>query len=540
MLKKKLLYGIFILGTIGLIGCTNDETIDSQVDSSEEVSDWEPQYTTEVNEDIVSNHDEIHDEIMTTYENEEYSFDQPFVLQDPYDRAPLSALVMFETEEPSEITVTVEGETPETTLTHTYEGVNTDHEISVLGLYPETENQVTLTAETEEGETTENTLTIATDTIPQDMLDFIVVEANPEQMAEGLTFVSPSRAYPAGVDSNGDVRWYTSVKSSNQFKRLENGNVLMATLEEGQEEHDHLTEMTMLGRVVQSIEIDMESVIASSPLHHDTIILPNDNYLALLHDGSEKYVEDELAELDRETGEVVQRLNFKDIFPSEMYEDYEGHGEDVGDWIHINAVWKVEGEDSLLFSLRQQDAVMKMSYPEGEIDWIFGYPGDWPAEIEDYVLESNDENIKYPTGAHAMMEMPDQDGNDDTLDIMLFDNNRIITRGDEAHDEEYSRAVQYRINESENTVEEIWSYGEERGTDFYSSIVGDADYLPENESVLLTSGRVLNEDENQRYSKIVEVSHAEDSEVLYELHYGPFAEDEYLQIYRSERMPLHH
>jgi len=57
----------------------------------------------------------------------------------------------------------------------------------------------------------------------------------------------------------------------------------------------------------------------------------------------------------------------------------------------------------------------------------------------------------------------------------------------------------------------MWSYGEERGTDFYSNIVSDADYIQESETVLVHSGRVLNEEENQRYSVTVEVIHEEDS-----------------------------
>ncbi len=165
--------------------------------------------------------------------------------------------------------------------------------------------------------------------------------------------------------------------------------------------------------------------------------------------------EDEIAELDRETGEVVDRINFKDIFPTEMYEDYDGHQSDVGDWMHINAVWMVEEEDAILLSVRQQDLVMKLSYPEAEVEWMLSYPEGWHEDLEGYLLESTDEDLKYPAGQHAVMEMPDQDGNDATMDIMLFDNNRIFSRGDDDHHEEYSRAVQYRINEEENTVEEM-------------------------------------------------------------------------------------
>ncbi len=67
--------------------------------------------------------------------------------------------------------------------------------------------------------------------------------------------------------------------------------------------------------------------------------------------------------------------------------------------------------------------------------------------------------------------------------------------------------------------------------------MSDADYIQESETVLVHSGRVLNEEEDQRYSVTVEVTHEEDSEVVYELWYGPFGADEYFQMYRAERMP---
>lgn len=564
MRKKYLASGVLLLSALGLVGCTDtdneieepqeetvetpseteDETADeSETDSSESTSEVEAQYTTSINQDLIDEHDTIYDELISDFEESEYTFEEPFVAQNPYDRAPLTALVLFETEEPAEITVSVEGQNEHTTISHTYSGFETAHEIPVLGLYPDFDNAVKLSAELEDGSTMETELTMSTDAVPEDLLDFTVEISQPDKMHEGVTFISPSRdAYPAAVDSNGDVRWYSSMMTSHNFKRLENGNNLMVTLEDGHEKYDHLNEEDMLGRVHQSVEIDMDNIYSPSAFHHDTIILPNDNYLTLLHDGSEDYVEDEIVELDRETGEIVHRINLKDVFPNEIYEEYEGNGDDIGDWAHINTVEKLEDEDAILLSVRNQDMTVKLTYPEGEIDWILSYPENHHEEIENYILESIDENLKYPAGQHAVEEMPDQDGNEDTLDIMLFDNNRVFARGDEELNEEYSRAVQYRINQEDHTVEEIWSYGEERGTELYSNIVSDADYLPDSETVLSNFGRAPHEESGGYISVINEVTKTEDPEVVYEIHYGPFAVDDidaYVQMYRAERLPLY-
>ena len=89
-----------------------------------------------------------------------------------------------------EITVTVEGRTEETTITHTYSGHETQHKIPVLGLYPDADNQVILTGETEDGDILETTLEMAMDEVPEDLLVFTLVTSQPERMEEGLTFVS--------------------------------------------------------------------------------------------------------------------------------------------------------------------------------------------------------------------------------------------------------------------------------------------------------------------------------------------------------------
>lgn len=498
-------------------------------------------YTTHINQQLLDEHQAIDDEILEAFEEESYTPESPLVIQDPYERAPLTARVLFETEEPMMVTVTVEGRDGDesTSLSHIFDEVETTHDLPILGLYPNYENTVYITTIDESGVEEEFELTMTTGELPEDLLDIEVVEANTELMGEGLTFTSPSLSYPTGIDHNGDVRWYSSHETSNNFKRIENGNFLMASKEYHREDYDHLLEMDMLGKAHQAIVVDTENILKSSPFHHDMIELPNENYLVLIHDGSDEYIEDEIAEIDRETGEVVHRINLKDVVPNEVYEEFDGHNSDVGDWAHINTVYLTEDEESILLSVRQQDAIMKLSYPEAEMEWIFAYPEDWHEELEDYVLDTDDESLKYHAGPHAVYEIPDMDDDPDTMDIMLFDNNTIYTRGDEDLHEEYSRGVHYRINEAEETVEEIWSYGEERGTDFFTRIVSDSDYLPESETVLINSGRTLDEEAEERYSIITEVTYEEESEVVFEAHIGPFDVDTYQQMYRAERLPLY-
>src|SRR5699024_9621049 len=131
-------------------------------------------------------------------------------------------------------------------------------------------------------------------------------------------------------------------------------------------------------------------------------------------------------------------------------------------------------------------------------------------------------------------------GNDDTVDVLLFDNNHVVTRGDRGISNQFSRAVQYRINEKEKTVSEVWSYGEERGEAFYSEIIGNAQYLPDTGNRLITSGYIdPGEDSDERISKVVETNDEKDADVVFEITLPDLEKYSGKYDYRAVRMTLY-
>ncbi|WP_431800433.1 aryl-sulfate sulfotransferase [Halobacillus andaensis] len=498
----------------------------------------EGERTVQGDSEIMTEQEGINEVIQSSYSQGEYDMNEPLVIEDPYGAAPLTAIAKFETEEAQEITVTVQGQNGGGDISHTFEGYETEHEVPILGLYPDHDNTVVLEAENEDGDTSETELTITTDPLPDNFLNTELIEADKERMENGLTFVVPSGEYAYGVDSNGDVRWYSSMPNSHVFQRLENNKLVFLTQKVEQSgQYNLILEMDMLGQVSFGSYIDVTNFENWGVVHHDVIELPNNNFLATDHDGS-GYIEDDMVEIDRESGEMVDELNMKDIFPEEMYEDYDGPSSEEGDWFHQNAVWYDEYDEDILVSSRHQDAIVDMGYPDGEVEWILADHEGWPEEFEDHLLEPQGEDFKFPGGPHAVMTLPDQDENPDTTDVLLFDNNIAVVRGDENQSEEFSRAVQYRINTEDFTVKEVWSYGEERGEEFFSNIVGDADYLEATGNRLITSGHAFGEGDDL-HSRIVETTDDEEAEVVYELKVSGFEEGESRQAYRAERMPLY-
>ncbi|WP_163527101.1 aryl-sulfate sulfotransferase [Halobacillus ihumii] len=491
--------------------------------------------TVSADTELITEQESIEDVIQTTYEQRNYNLQDPYVIPNPYGIAPLTALFKFETAEPLQITVTVKGKDTASTISKTISGYETSHEIPVLGLYPDYENTVILEGESEDGNVVKKELTISTEPLPEDFLNTELVKADKENIENGLTFIIPSSMYAYAVDANADVRWYSTLYNSHILKRMDNNHLLFLTRKS--DKYNQLVEMNMMGQVSNSYVVEVSNYEGWGIIHHDAVELPNGNLLATAHDTSQ-YIEDEMIEIDRETGELVDQLNMRNILPEDFYEEYDGPSAEDGDWFHQNAIWYDEAEDDILVSSRHQSLVMEMSYPEGNIDWILAAHEGWPEEYEQYLLEPIGEDFKFPGGPHAVMILPDQDNNEVTKDILLFDNNIAITRGNESVSEEYSRGVQYRINTEDMTVKEVWSYGKQRGESFYSSIVSDANYLSETGNRLITAGYTYSEEGNMR-SIIVEVTEDDPAEVVYELKVTGFEEGSHRQIYRSERMPLY-
>ena len=80
-----------------------------------------------------------------------YTLDEPFVLLDPYGVSPLTAVLLFTTEEPVRVDIHIAGDTPEAEVDFAFSEYETEHMIPVYGLYADRANAVTVTARTRTG-----------------------------------------------------------------------------------------------------------------------------------------------------------------------------------------------------------------------------------------------------------------------------------------------------------------------------------------------------------------------------------------------------
>lgn len=523
----------FIGLTICLSGCGVSGTVSNEVENEA--------LSVSLNEDWQEDQSEKEKKYQTLLASGDYDEDNIYVKVDPYDASPLSALLLFQTEEAVKVDISVAGKDEETTIKNSFDEYTTEHSIPVLGLYADQENEVTVTLTDEAGNSVEKKVTIKTGTLPDSIAKIDVKEADTEKMALGdseLTFVVPSTKRAYAFDANGDVRWYSTRYNSHIFQELNNGNLLYLTKESNDADtYNVLLETDYLGKIYNRYDFSSSSAANDTGksegemtvIHHDGIELPSGNLLLTVNDGS-NYIEDTMIELNRETGEIEKTIDLKDILPESFYEEYDSTSREDGkiDWFHQNSVEYDESDNSIVISGRHQDTVMKIDYETNEIKWIMGDSSGWPDSYQKYFLAGD---VKASGGQHAAIVLPDQDDNEETTDILFYDNNISVTRGDEDTSEKYSEARQVRINEEEMTIEEIWTFGEDLGKEYYTKIIGSARYLEDTGNRLVNFGY---RDEGKT-SSIMEVT--EEGETVLNVDLTDFPTSAW--AYRAERFSLY-
>lgn len=524
----------FFIGlVVCLAGCGVSGTVTNETEPEE--------LSVTLNEEWQEDQSEKEKEYQELLKSGDYNEDNIYVKVDPYDASPLSALLLFQTEEAMKVEISVVGKDDESTIKNSFEEYTTDHSIPVLGLYADTDNEVTVKLTNEAGTSVEKKVTIKTGALAKSIAEIEVNEADTGKMALGdseLTFVVPSTKRAYAFDANGDVRWYSTRYNSHIFKELANGNLLYLTKESNDADtYNVLLETDYLGKIYNRYDFSSSSASNDTGksegemtvIHHDGIELPSGNLLLTVNDGS-NYIEDTMIELNRETGEIEKKIDLKDILPESFYEAYDSTSREDGkiDWFHQNSVEYDEADDSIIISGRHQDTIMKIDYSTNEIKWIMGDSSGWPESYQKYFLDGD---IKASGGQHAAIVLPDQDDNAETTDILYYDNNISVTRGDEADSEKYSEARQVRINEEDRTIEEVWTFGEDLGEAYFTKIIGTARYLTDSGNRLVNFGYR----EEGKTSSIMEVTEVGETVLYVDLIDFPTS----AWAYRAERFSLY-
>ncbi len=492
--------------------------------------------------DIISVDNAIYEKMYTDFTQGNYPVDAPFWRLDPYKASPLAAQAGIQTATPTILTVSVSAP-GYTAITHTFnDGYYTDHFFPVLGMCPGVDNEISLTATDQNNQSVEYQFTIpATDLSLFPASTFgqidVVISPDQEKLNSLLYITNVSNSFPAAIDYDGHVRWYiyetttlgcfASVLNSAIdailyvpiLIPLNNGHILTKS-----QDQRYLIEFDQLGRVYTMTELsylDPDGQTIPCIAIRDMIQMPSGDNRVLIHTENDSIITrtsanqtegDKLAVMDLTTGEIQQLIDYAallDVNRKPQPPSQQDASTGRLDWFHENGIHYHTGTNSFINSARNQGIIVATDQTTNEIIWMLGSHTNWRTDFSPYLLTplrsdgtpydlTNPEDSVaadhefWPWGQHGVRTLPDTyitPGGD--LDLLVFDDGayRSLNQPDAIVSyKNWSRAVRYSINIQDMTAKIVWQYGKNLGSEYYCGYVGNVQFLPDTNSMMINFG----------------------------------------------------
>ncbi|MCI5882568.1 MAG: aryl-sulfate sulfotransferase [Eubacterium sp.] len=381
-------------------------------------------------------------ELTEQLKNEKYTFENPYVVLNPYGRTPLCAYVMFQTEGPCKVRFLVKGKTDATDIKDEVKNFEKWHRVPIYGLYPSWENQVTLELLDERGNVIKKKeLILSTGKLPQSMEDMVRIEKKKATSSMKLILVTgKSMPYPMAFDEEGEIRYMMKFRPRGYgFFPLANGRFIVMerqTLLPTQliPHSTQMYEMDYLGRVYRTYYVP-------NGIHHDVCEMTPGGNLLIASNSQCGHVEDCIAEVNRENGRVEAVLDMREIFGTAY--------RDRTNWVHINSLDYDSEKKQVYFSARNIHTIGCIDWKRKKLKWILGEKNMWKERPFSRKLLETPEGMPWHFQQHsAKLVRENLDGRPDTIHIMIFDNHWHVRRKNKFFDQdEQSYVTIYTIDE---------------------------------------------------------------------------------------------
>ena len=379
------------------------------------------------------------------------SFQNPQVIVNPYEIAPLTALVLFQTEVETAVRVTVSGRCGDAALKYTCKSEK-QHRVPVYGLYAGQNNMVQL--QLDDGQSC--MLQIVTDPLPSDLASCTVTGSLP---AGEWVFTVPvsGSSLPAAYDGTGACRWYLTEELAFQISLSGNGRILTCgpALLGPPYSAAAILELDLLGRLYREYRVP-------GGVCNGFFEMENGDLLALHQHFNRGTAADMCVQINRVTGAVIKEWDFRKLLPMTKGGSTSQNG---SDWLHASSVWYEKETDSITITGTNQDILVNISYTSGQLNWMLGDPTGWPEDlVQQYFLQPVQADMEWSYEPGSVQVLPNHQ-------ILCFDNGHLRTKRGGTPlpaEQRYSRVVCYTVDAVQKTVEEVWSYGKDAGNQLYS------------------------------------------------------------------------
>ena len=450
--------------------------------------------------------------------------------------APLAGTLSVATDVPSRVSVSVTDGTE--TWTRNFFDYSLTHSLPLFGFKPGRDNEITVTVHDRFNNevTAESPVRFLTGPLPANFPVFTVLVAKTDRMEPGYNLVrcvvNSQLGYIIIVDNQGEVVWYSSMTAGSENRQLENGNLLLVL-------PGSLNEVNLLGETVRkwnlpsNLNLDTHDVFFTDRnsilyIHPDSGSVPNFPINPTDPNAPRQTTTvqfDRIVEVAASAAinpPVINNWSLLNLLdPSRItYLTFAKTAQGL-DIHHGNAIIEDPRDDSIIVSIRDQNAVVAFKRETGQIKWILGPHENWSPAFQKYLLTPVGTPFEWNYGQHAPRITPQGT-------LLLYDdgNFRASPYNDSIPDSEnYSRTVEYEINEATMEVKQVWEYGANVPEPLYTGSVGNAELLPKTGNILIDFGNISYVNHahpsatstNASMARIKEVTHDENKEVLFDL-----------------------
>lgn len=488
--NKKVIFGVIIVLVFILIATLifyHSKMKEEQLQISKYFQDKE---SIAALSDVLSEQEKVSEKIQNILSHGEYTFDDPYLLVDPYGISPLTALIIFKTDHEVEVEVVINGESVTTMESSKI------HSIPIYGLKAGIENRVLLKMNGQEHE-----VLIDRKDVSLDNLEVEVPNSNAGISSE-LYFLSISDGDGAAAyDGNGNIVWNLSADYSLDIEFLKNGHIYLNNDNSSGllESYEGFYELDYFGKIHKSYSLE-------NGYHHELIALNDGTVIVAGSRQSEEpaYIGTFIYQINLETGEVLNSFDLYDIF-SKVDIDFATQLLDKN--IQLNSVSYNENTKDMVLSLRGINSIVFLNFESKEIHWIFGDATFYSEPFQKYMLKVTD-GSRLPKGQHTASL-----SEDGFLSVFNNDFDQINSTSEDMmyYVNNYSSATIYKIDGM--NVSTHWNYD---GNQQYFSYELGSFYTYSDQSKLInfgwtfypdiySPGRSIFDNVGNTYAKIIEI-----------------------------------
>lgn len=428
--------GIIVIGLVAIFLFTNDspQTAASSNDSNSidyiELTDTTDDISKIYTLDYQSG---INEQIETLKNKNNYTIKEPLLIANPYGTNTTAVYMYFKTDDECNASYTISADGYDdfsrTLNNNSNSGYTTEHEYLLVGFVPGTTNSITATLTDTKGNIID-TLDWSYDAPEllgsEDNIQLEVTTGNSsEPLSDGLYAMLGNRTAEDNeevdfillYDNNGTIRSEIPITSYRSCRVIFDDDMMYYSISASK-----IAGMNKTGQVTEIFNT------GDYKLHHDYIWGSENDLIVLASKKDAETNEDRIISIDRDTGDVKELIDLKDLFSNYFNTlTISDDSDEAFDWMHINSIQLIN-EDSIIISSRETSSIIKIDniYDQPTVDYMIGSKTLWQESGYDNLVLEQIGDFSLNAGQHCVTYQEDDSLADGQYYLYFYNNNNTV------------------------------------------------------------------------------------------------------------------